>query len=90
MPDIYALFSIMWQRQFQHQRLDFYGSSGNLFADIAALSAAAIVEKAMATDDDEWKAMIPNGLKHDFRNCVINMENGDILYSQGSVPMISP
>jgi hypothetical protein len=76
MPDMYALLSIMEERA--DRRIDLYGTSGNLFADMAALTAIGVAEGERKSG--RQKTIIAEGLKHDFRRCTINLDNGDILY----------
>jgi hypothetical protein len=80
MPDMYAVLSIMEEHAVG--RSGIAANSNNLFANLAAAAVAGTVDGI--TIPSRTKKIFAEGLKHNFRRCYIDMDTGDILYSQDS------
>jgi hypothetical protein len=78
MPDMYAVLSIMEEEAVG--RSGIAANSNSLFANLAAAAVAGVVDGI--TIPSRTKKIFAEGLKHDFRRCYIDMDTGDILYSQ--------
>jgi hypothetical protein len=78
MPDMYAVFSIREARM--SEQSGFAASNNNFFANLAAAAVLGTVDGIILTN--RTKKIFDEGLRHDFRRCRIDMDTGDILYSQ--------
>jgi hypothetical protein len=78
MPDMYAVLSIMEEQAVGRSGIS--ANSNSLFANLAAAAVAGTMDGITITS--RTKKIFAEGLKHDFRQCCIDMDTGDILYSE--------